>query len=386
MDIVLSWLSANADWLFSGFGGAAALALLPRITSAIRSRGDHDERHGRPQDVDFRFFAAPAEEPYNHAFYDHFTDRIRKAKASIYITGDGFECADDEGRSVARRFTDAFRAALSRGVSVVRIQTRAEAHVEWAEMMAELMADYPDAFHLYVMHGGGGSQMSSVCVIDPEYRRDSVVEIMLSTHKLFGAKAADLAGTAVFVERSQSLARDLTQRILSLTDPDVSLRFNSPEQARSVLAGRELYFAFGSNMDQDQMVRRAPSAVPEAVGFLPNTRLAFNRRGSYRPGGVASIEPQEGSRVYGVVYTVSGADFMALDEAEDPEAYRRTDREVIGLDGVSYLCHVYEAIPEGTFDPDPDYLHLLVSAAQEAGLPKDYLEELEGLRPEVTTD
>lgn len=85
--------------------------------------------------------------------------------------------------------------------------------------------------------------MSSVCVIDPENSQTNVVEIMLSTQRLFGTTAADLAGTAVFIERQEILARDLRRRILSLTQPQISVRLTDPKDALTSLCGTEPYFA-----------------------------------------------------------------------------------------------------------------------------------------------
>jgi len=377
------FLIDNREWLFSGAGLAVLTAGLGLARLLRRRRAEAIEK-GAKQDVDFRFFAAPRDERYNREFYHYFTTRIAGAKSDIYITGEGFECADDEGTELARQFVAAHRQALRRGVRIVRVQTRSQTHHRWANMLADLLSEYPETFVLYALREGTVAQMSSVCVIDPEYRDDCVVEIMLSTERLFGTKAADLAGTAVFIERSRSLACDLRQRILSLKTGDTAVWIRSADAAVAVLSGDELYFAYGSNMKQAQMTERAKSAKVLKVGFLPDHRLVFNREGSYRPGGVASVEPESESRVYGVIYRMSGIDFAALDETEDPKAYRRTTKEVLGIDGSRYMCHVYEAIPTGQLEPDPQYLETLISAAQEADLPPEYIQELEALRSDRT--
>jgi len=40
-----------------------------------------------------------------------------------------------------------------------------------------------------------------------------------------------------------------------------------------------LYFAFGSNLSTDQMLRRCPSSVPVGLGYLPGWRWIINERG-----------------------------------------------------------------------------------------------------------
>ena len=123
----------------------------------------------------------------------------------------------------------AFRRALDNGVRVVRVQTRPEPDHRWAKMLAELKDEFPARFDLFVLQNERVSQMSSTCAIDPEDARHNLVEIMLSSQKLFGTRAADVAGTGIFIEGSSRLARDARNRILSLTTSDVAVNPTTPE-------------------------------------------------------------------------------------------------------------------------------------------------------------
>jgi gamma-glutamylcyclotransferase (GGCT)/AIG2-like uncharacterized protein YtfP len=308
----------------------------------------------------FHMFPAPRSRTYNHEFYSFFTRQIRAARSAIYITGEGFECADAEGRKVARGFHEAFRVALKNGVDVVRIQTKERASVEWSNMLTELSEAFPDSFNVATLAQRGTAQMSSVCVVDPDDADRCVVEIMLQTEKLFGVRAADLAGTALFVCGRQDLAVDMRNRIVALC---------RGQQYHN-------YFAYGSNMDEEQMQRRCPSAERIGIASLRDHELVFNRRGSYRPGGVASAVAARGERVYGVLWRISSSDLEHLDETEDTDAYRRRMETVHGLDGSAWRAFVYEAIPEGEFEPDEGYLELLITSAVKAGLPKPYVDAL----------
>lgn len=312
-----------------------------------------------------KVFPAPRGRRYNSEFYAFFTARIRAAENDIYITGDGFECADPQGTELARGFHAAFRYALGNGVAVVRIQTKERASQQWSNMLSDLSDEFPDSFNVVSLAQPGVSQMSSVAVIDPDNNAQCVVEIMLQTEKLFGIRAADLAGTAVFVVGRQDLALDMQRRVVSLC---------KGEQYH-------YYFAYGSNMDEEQMTERCPTAERVDVAMLSDHALVFNRRGSYRPGGVASVAASPGDRVYGVLWRISSSDLEGLDETEDPDAYERRTDTIRGLDGTSWRGYVYEAIPEGTFEPDGEYLDLLVEAAQKASLPGPYIEGLKAHRP-----
>ena len=85
-------------------------------------------------------------------------------------------------------------------------------------------------------------------------------------------------------------------------------------RARSGCSGTLLYFAYGSNMNENQMAFRCPDA--EAVGTvrLENYRLAFRSNGGGR--GVATILPEKGSYVDGVLWRISARDEQYLDRYE----------------------------------------------------------------------
>jgi hypothetical protein len=139
-------------------------------------------------------------------------------------------------------------------------------------------------------------------------------------------------------------------------------------------------------MDEDQMHERCPSAEKVGVAVLRDHRLVFNRRGSYRDGGVASVVPEPGQRVYGVVWRIGAAEFERLDETEDATAYRRRIVATYGLDGSVWRTQLYQAIPEGEFPPDDAYVELLITAAEKAGLPPDYVAGLQRFTQPPNTD
>lgn len=138
-----------------------------------------------------------------------------------------------------------------------------------------------------------------------------------------------------------------------------------------------IYFAFGSNMSEPQMRERCPSAERVEVGFVPKYELVFNRKGSYRPGGVASIAPSDNPErsVYGIIWRLSTEDLQELDRIEDPNAYERVTINARSITGQTYKCQAYLAYPEADYvAPDPEYLKLLLHAAREAGLPERYVQ------------
>ena len=85
-----------------------------------------------------------------------------------------------------------------------------------------------------------------------------------------------------------------------------------------------LYFAYGSNLNAEQMRKRCPGAKEFSRAVLPGWKLA--RRG------FADIEPAPKARVNGALYAIGRDDLASLDFYEGyPALYDR--REVLVYDG-----------------------------------------------------
>lgn len=142
----------------------------------------------------------------------------------------------------------------------------------------------------------------------------------------------------------------------------------------------KFYFSFGSNMDRNQMKKRTPNAKYVDVGFVDNYDLVFNRKGSYRPGGVASLIPKENSKAYGVVWEISSSELADMDRIEDPEAYERVQLLIKMNGGSEEMCEVYIAFPEGNLEADQPYLELIIDAAISAKLPEKWIDRIKTYR------
>lgn len=70
---------------------------------------------------------------------------------------------------------------------------------------------------------------------------------------------------------------------------------------------RPLYFAYGSNINLDQMRYRCPDASVYGQAVLDNYDLRF--RGS----GVATVEPKEGACIYGLLWELTDKCEASLD-------------------------------------------------------------------------
>jgi len=128
------------------------------------------------------------------------------------------------------------------------------------------------------------------------------------------------------------------------------------------------------------MKKRTPSAEYVGIGHIPDHDIVFNRKGSYRPGGVASIVPKQGVNAYGVIWAIDPDELREMDRIEDPLAYERVQKAVIKEDGTEVLCNVYLTFPQGDVAADQPYLELIIQAAEHVGLPEDWIARIKKYR------
>jgi hypothetical protein len=135
------------------------------------------------------------------------------------------------------------------------------------------------------------------------------------------------------------------------------------------------YFAYGSNMNPERMLKRQVSFTKRVAGSLRNWKLVFNVPDCKQDGvAYANIERCEGARVEGVLYEVEQAGMSILDRFET--GYARLLVSVFN-DGHVREAYVYifpQADTESNRKPARWYLaHLL--AGQDL-LSPDYGAEL----------
>jgi len=149
------------------------------------------------------------------------------------------------------------------------------------------------------------------------------------------------------------------------------------------------YFAYGSNLRRAQMARLCPDHE-----FLGPARLAGYRLVCAWPdeewqGGVADVQPDPESEVWGALYRISAADLARLDayEVYDPAGpesandYLRRAIRVETADGRSVdrvECYFVRA-PQGHVPPSPAYRRALLEGATECGLPRSYVEKMRAI-------
>jgi gamma-glutamylcyclotransferase len=131
-----------------------------------------------------------------------------------------------------------------------------------------------------------------------------------------------------------------------------------------------LVFAYGSNLDARQMRARCASARIEARAVLPNHALAFGGFSRRWGGAVASVVPEPGGRVEGLLYLIAPSDLCQLDRHEGtPFTYERISKLVTDERGRRRRAQLYRQ-SAANFDPwlpQPDYFRVLLLAYERLG-------------------
>ena len=111
-----------------------------------------------------------------------------------------------------------------------------------------------------------------------------------------------------------------------------------PEPGRTRLT----VFAYGSNLDEQQMRQRCPEAVVLGRARLPNHAMVFGGYSARWDGPVASLGRLDGAELQGLLYGLTEADLARLDASEGvPFAYGRVTKLVVDEHGRRRRAQVY---------------------------------------------
>ena len=138
-------------------------------------------------------------------------------------------------------------------------------------------------------------------------------------------------------------------------------------------------FAYGSNMDVEQMAHRCPDAKKISVATLVDYRFAINDRG------VATVIPTPGVKTEGVLWSISPTDKVALDRYEGVKSglYDCEHVQVTTATG-SEMALVYIATSQQPGQARPGYMENIVRVARaDHGIAEAYMQVLEQYLPEA---
>ncbi|NPC59308.1 gamma-glutamylcyclotransferase family protein [Caenimonas soli] len=140
-----------------------------------------------------------------------------------------------------------------------------------------------------------------------------------------------------------------------------------------------MYFAYGSNMAQERLRARVPSAETVGVGILKGYELKFHKIGKDKSGkcDASKVNNKQGE-VYGVLYSVLRKELTLLDryegagygyERQTVVVQRPPDEEVAAE---TYLATRVDA----AFRPFDWYREHVLRGARAANLPDSYIQAI----------
>ncbi|MCK8825909.1 gamma-glutamylcyclotransferase family protein [Fuchsiella alkaliacetigena] len=132
------------------------------------------------------------------------------------------------------------------------------------------------------------------------------------------------------------------------------------------------YFAYGSNLDQEQMKERCPDSQALIAVKLEDYKLLYRR-------GVATIEKSPGDLVYGAIYAISERDLANLDRYEGyPDYYQRQTYQLKRLDNGEFIEAIGYYMEAEKFEKSPpseDYYQIIERGYRDWELPVEHLQE-----------
>jgi hypothetical protein len=146
-----------------------------------------------------------------------------------------------------------------------------------------------------------------------------------------------------------------------------------------------IYFAYGANIDPQQMRLRCRRGRSLGAARLDGYRLCFPRYSVIRQSALASIEKASDECVWGALYEVEDADLTRLDSCEgyyvasDPAGnpVNRIEVEPWDRDGgmVASFTYVANAMAYAG-EPSHGYLSQLARSGRALDFPEDYVAKI----------
>lgn len=131
------------------------------------------------------------------------------------------------------------------------------------------------------------------------------------------------------------------------------------------------YFAYGSNLNQTQMSKRCPGSRPLYLAELEDMKFVINVRG------VATVVPEKGTNVKGVIWKISKSNEVALDlyEGVSQGLYRKKVMSCVSK-GKVVDALIYVANEQMLGTPRANYLETILDGIDSFSDDKDWFQEV----------
>ncbi|SFM30058.1 gamma-glutamylcyclotransferase family protein [Pelosinus propionicus] len=146
-----------------------------------------------------------------------------------------------------------------------------------------------------------------------------------------------------------------------------------------------LYFAYGSNLDFENMNQKCTKPLVLGIARLEGHRIGFFENSVIWDGAVETVVPDVLAEVWGVLYQLESYAWEQLDNCEDVRLdgtgeYFHYPVEVLDEQNRVIEASIYKKARLGEpKQPSTEYLNIIIQGAKEQGLPKEYIETLESI-------
>lgn len=142
-----------------------------------------------------------------------------------------------------------------------------------------------------------------------------------------------------------------------------------------------LYFAYGSNLLQDRLRARCPSAQFYCVGRTDGEALDFSKVGSDGSGKATIKRVSQKESVLGAIYEIETGEIPSLDAAESgyniENNYIVYDRDNLPIQTFTYRAQ--QELIDQNVKPFKWYMDLIIAGAVEKKFPKIYISNLKNV-------
>ena len=146
------------------------------------------------------------------------------------------------------------------------------------------------------------------------------------------------------------------------------------------------YFAYGSNMDPDQMARRCPGGRSLGKALLRGYRLVFTWDSARWQGGVGHVIEDPDDAVWGVLWDLDDEHVASLDVYEGiADGIYRQGTVTVEHDGAMVEALIYFSNDDRELRPSRRYVRALMRGAVAHGFPDDYVERIRASRDPAST-
>jgi hypothetical protein len=153
-------------------------------------------------------------------------------------------------------------------------------------------------------------------------------------------------------------------------------------EASGTDAGKNLLFAYGANMNPAQLKERCSHPLRVTAAFLQDYRIGFYGHSKMWDGAIETAIETKGSRLWGVLFSLSNRDWDQLDSWQDARfdgtgKYFHYPVSVCDMQGKCYQARLYKKDLLGaTCPPSTQYMQHIIDGARQNQLPPAYVESL----------